>query len=76
MTISFDDLPTTRDLVKKGIITATICQQPIRQGKMAMSVLFDYLIEGKAPVNNRLYTDIQIKLAANIDSNYEENTYY
>lgn len=76
MTISFDDLPTTRNLVKEGIITATICQQPIRQGKMAMSVLFDYLIEGKAPVNNRLYTDIQIKLAANIDSNYEENTYY
>ena len=66
-TISFDDIPTTRDLVRKGIISATICQQPVRQGRMAMSVLFDYLVEGRPPATNRLFTDIQIKLAANID---------
>mgnify|MGYP002710135947 CR=1 FL=1 len=67
-TISFDDVPTTRALVREGIIAATICQQPIRQGKMALSVLFDYLIDGKTPAHQRLYTDIQIKIQANIDT--------
>ncbi len=64
--ISFDDLPETRRLVNEGAIVATICQQPVRQGKMAMSVLFDYFIEGKRPKSNRLYTDILIKVKANI----------
>ena len=66
--ISFDDVPATRDMVRNGTITATICQQPERQGRMALSVLFDYLIEGNPPSSNRLYTDIQIKVAANIDT--------
>ena len=63
-----DDVPATRDMVRNGTITATICQQPERQGRMALSVLFDYLIEGNPPSSNRLYTDIQIKVAANIDT--------
>ena len=65
--ISFDDVPATREMVRNGTIAATICQQPQRQGSMALSVLFDYLIEGNPPSSNRLYTDIQIKVAANID---------
>ncbi len=67
-TISFDDVPTTKALVREGIIAATICQQPVRQGKMALSVLFDYLIDGKLPDSKRLYTDIQIKIQSNIDT--------
>jgi LacI family transcriptional regulator len=54
-------------MVRNGTIAATICQQPQRQGRLALSVLFDYLIEGNPPASNRLYTDIQIKVAANID---------
>ncbi len=65
--ISFDDLPETRRLVKDGVILATICQQPVRQGRMALSVLFDYFVEGKRPVTDHLYTDILIKVRANID---------
>lgn len=67
-TISFDDLPTTRNLVKDGTIQATICQQPIRQGQMALSVLFDYFVDGKLPDSKRIYTDIQIKIPAIIDT--------
>lgn len=67
-TISFDDVPTTRSLVRDGTIQATICQQPIRQGQMALSVLFDYFVDGKLPDSKRLYTDIQIKIQANIDT--------
>ncbi len=64
--ISFDDLPETKKLVKEGVIAATICQQPVRQSKKAMSVLFDYFVEGKRPEKNRFYTDILIKVKANI----------
>ncbi len=66
--ISFDDVPTTKELVRDGTILATICQQPVRQGRMALSILFDYLVEGKTPENGRMYTDIQIKLRTNIDA--------
>lgn len=66
--ISFDDVPTTRSLVRDGTIQATICQQPVRQGQMALSVLFDYFMDGKLPDSKRLYTDIQIKISANIDT--------
>lgn len=65
---SFDDIPTTKELVREGIIQATICQQPVRQGRMALNVLFDYFVDGKTPESNRLYTDIQIKIQANIDA--------
>ena len=65
--ISFDDVSTTRDLIRDGTILATICQQPVRQGRLAMSVLFDYLIDGVVPDNKKIFTDIQIKLKANID---------
>lgn len=68
MVVSFDDVPTTKQLVREGIITATICQQPERQGSLALSVLFDFLVEGKKPERNRIYTDIQIKVASNIDT--------
>ena len=67
-TISFDDVPTTKELVRDGTILATICQQPVRQGRMALTILFDYLIDGKRPVSSRMYTDIQIKLKTNIDA--------
>lgn len=65
---SFDDVPTTKELIREGIILATICQQPVRQGRTALGVLFDYFIDGKKPTTNRIYTDIQIKLLSNIDN--------
>jgi len=66
--ISFDDVPTTRELVREGVILATICQQPIRQGQLALEALFNYFVDGTVPVNKRIYTDIHIKLKANIDT--------
>mgnify|MGYP001295982429 CR=1 FL=1 len=66
-TISFDDVPTTRQLVRDEIIQATICQQPVRQGELSLEVLFNYFMDEKPPTSRTVYTDIQIKLKANID---------
>lgn len=66
--ISFDDVPTTRELVRDGTILATICQQPIRQGELSLEVLFNYFLDQKPPDKREIYTDIQIKIKANIDT--------
>lgn len=66
--ISFDTVPTTKELVKEGTIFATISQQPVRQGMFALEVLFNKLFNNDNPSGNKLYTDIEIKLKANIDT--------
>lgn len=65
--VSFDDVPTTKALIKDGTILGTICQQPVRQGALALEALFDYFIDPSKFIERKIYTDIQIKLKANID---------
>jgi LacI family transcriptional regulator len=65
--ISFDDVPTTKELVKDGTILGTICQQPIRQGELAIEALFNHFLGQAKPITSKLYTDVQIKLKSNID---------
>lgn len=65
--VSFDDVPTTKDLVKDGTISGTICQQPFRQGELALDVLFDHFLDPTKPKKSKIFTDIQIKLKSNID---------
>jgi LacI family transcriptional regulator len=67
-TISFDDVPTTKELIEEGIIQATICQQPKRQGELSLEVLFNYFLDQCPPEKHEIYTDIQIKLKSNINS--------
>lgn len=65
--ISFDSVPTTKELVREGTILATISQQPIKQGMLALEVLFNKLFNNENPPCNKLYTDIEVKLKTNID---------
>jgi len=65
--ISFDTVPTTKELVREGTIFATISQQPVRQGMLALEVIFNKLFNNDNPSSNKLYTNIEIKLKANID---------
>jgi LacI family transcriptional regulator len=65
--ISFDDVPTTKELVRDGTILATICQQPVRQGELSLEVLFNYFLDQQPPEPSEIFTDIQIKIKANID---------
>lgn len=66
--ISFDTVPTTKELVREGTIFATISQQPMRQGMFALEVIFNKLFNNDSPSGNKLFTDIEIKLKANIDT--------
>ena len=64
--IGFDAVPTTVDMMKKGIITATITQEPQLQGSLSLSILQDYLVYGTIPQQEIYHTDLSIKLKENL----------
>ena len=63
--IAHDKVPTTVELVKSGLIQATVCQQPYIQGAKPLQMLFDYLTTGEKPEEIN-YTDIEIYIKENI----------
>jgi LacI family transcriptional regulator len=60
--VSFDDIPTTVEMVERGIIKATICQQPVAQGYQAVKKAFDYYISGSEPETERFILGNEIKI--------------
>jgi LacI family transcriptional regulator len=64
--LSFDAVPSTVGYVKDGTIDFTICQEPERQGYMAIKKLFDYLISDDGRDPEDFITDTIIKIAENI----------
>ena len=64
--ISHDCVPATRELVKQGIVAATIDQQPHYQGSKPLDILFDFTIDGIESVEEYYYVDAIIKISSNI----------
>lgn len=64
--ISFDCVPSTQKLLREGVITATIAQQPIKQGSKPLDILFDYLGMDIKPEIEHYYTNIEIKIRENL----------
>lgn len=61
------DCPTgTRQMLEKGLISATICQQPERQGGEPLDILFNYIALDISPESEKIHTDIQILIRENI----------
>lgn len=64
--ISFDTAPFTCEMLRKGVISATIGQQPEVQGKKALDILLDYLGMDIAPQEQCYYTKTEIFIKANL----------
>jgi LacI family transcriptional regulator len=64
--ITCDRVKATRDLLKKGIIDFTICQDPHQEGYMPLKILFDYLIKSEKPITNQYYTKTDVRVWENI----------
>lgn len=60
--ISFDCVPTTKKLLQEGMISATICQQPQKQGAVPLDILFNFLGMGIKPITENHYTGLEIKI--------------
>ena len=64
--VTCDLTPVVEENIRKGIIDATICQQPFRQGFGSVKLLFDYLIANEKPSKDVIHTEIEIKLKYNL----------
>lgn len=52
--------------MQKGLIAATICQQPFQQGFLPLSILFSYLATGEMPATENNYVDVDIRIRENL----------
>ncbi|MBS6396794.1 MAG: LacI family DNA-binding transcriptional regulator [Clostridiales bacterium] len=64
--ITFDEVPTTLEMLKNGVISATISQQPCRQGSRSLDILFEYLTSGVLPEKERELVEYSIKIRENM----------
>lgn len=64
--VCFDDIPATRRFIREGAVTATICQEPFQQGYRSVMMLFEYLMNGRAPKHDLNFTDTVIKIRENL----------
>jgi LacI family transcriptional regulator len=70
--INHDLMPKTSDYLKEGLIAATICQDPIKHGYMAMKILSEMIINNREPRRQIYLTNINIKLQENLVSSNED----
>jgi LacI family transcriptional regulator len=64
--VSYDTTPTTRELLRRGVIVATISQQPFTQGAKPLDILLDCAGMGIRPEKEFYYTKIEIKICENL----------
>ena len=56
-------MPTTIDMLDKGIITATICQDPMWQGARSLELMFNYLSSPEEmQIRGYYYAELNIKI--------------
>lgn len=64
--ICFDRVPSTIEMMEKGLIKATICQQPFTQGNKAVHTMFNCLVSGKKPDKIQYIVKNEIRISENI----------
>lgn len=60
--VSMDCVPTTVEMLKRGVIQATVCQQPFTQGYQAVQQAFRYLVQGEIPSEERIFMETEIRI--------------
>lgn len=66
MVIAFDSVPTTVEMMKFGVVRATIYQHPYRQGHLAVDIAFAYLVNGRLPEKREYIMKNEIRLLENL----------
>lgn len=64
--VCVDSVPTTQELLKSGLVKATICQQPYTQGYQSVQLASQYLISGVRPEKEKYITKNEIKISENL----------
>lgn len=64
--IANDCAAATKELMRQGVIAATIDQNPVYQGAKPLEILFDAATTGSASIREYYYTDAIIKVRTNL----------
>ncbi len=65
--ITYDKVATTREMIMKDVISATICQEPFIQGSKPLDILFTYLATGDLPEQEYNYTAVDIRIKESLE---------
>lgn len=61
--ITYDAVPTTIDMLDKGIITATICQEPAWQGAKSLELMYNFLSRPtEMELQSYYYSELNVKI--------------
>ena len=60
--ITFDAVPSTKEMLLANVVTATICQHPKEQGSLSLAILVDYLLTNRLPEQPLVHMDLEIKI--------------
>lgn len=63
---AFDNVPSTIDMMKLGIVKGVVCQQPREQGYLAFNAAFDAIISGNMQQREDIIVENQIKILENL----------
>ena len=64
--IAFDAVPTTVEMMHKGIVKVILYQHPYRQGHRSIDLAFEYLVNGRPPVKAEHIFKNDIRLLENL----------
>ncbi len=64
--VSFDNVPSTVEMMRRGLVRAVVCQQPYLQGYQAVKAAFDVLLTGTSKQGEQIIMENQIKILENL----------
>lgn len=70
--ITVDETQTVLENLKQGFISATITQQPFKQGTKAIEIISNFLIYGEEPLLDMNYTSNHVKVKHSFFNNHYE----
>ena len=65
--VAYDDVPSTKEMMRRGLVRAVVCQQPFEQGWRAAHEAFELILAGDTAPRRDWIVENQIKIAENID---------
>jgi len=64
--VAFDNVPSTVEMMRRGLVRAVVCQQPFLQGYQAIRAAFDVLLTGTSKQGEQIIMENQIKILENL----------
>ena len=64
--VAFDTVPSTVEMMRRGLVRGVVCQQPFMQGYQAVRAAFDILLTGTSKQGEQIIMENQVKILENL----------